>query len=212
MKNLVIPVSLKKKREIKIKRSYLINFEDKIKNLYEAGKIRGPIHLSSGNENFLIDIFKYIDRTDFVFSAWRNHYHAILHGINAKSLTDSIVKGKSMGVISKKPFFYSSSIVGGIIPIALGVALGLKQKNNKSSKVWCFIGDMTMETGQFYEAYKYSQNNNLPIQFVVEDNDISVHTPTKSAWGKKMKIPKNVIYYFYKNKYPHHGTGKWVNF
>jgi TPP-dependent pyruvate/acetoin dehydrogenase alpha subunit len=42
-----------------------------------------------------------------------------------------------------------------------------------------------METGVFHEAYKYSKNFNLPIQWVVEDNDMSVHTPTEMAWGKK---------------------------
>ena len=69
-----------------------------------------------------------------------------------------------------------------------------------------------METGVFHEAYKYSQNLNLPLQFVVEDNNLSVHTPTDMAWGKRMDAPKNVIYYQYKMSYPHHGTGQWVNF
>ena len=48
--------------------------------------------------------------------------------------------------------------------------------------------------------------------FVVEDNNLSVHTPTDVAWGKRMDVPENVIYYQYKMSYPHHGTGKWVNF
>ena len=81
-----------------------------------------------------------------------------------------------------------------------------------NKRVWCFVGDMTMETGVFHEAYKYSKNFNLPIQWVVEDNNLSVHTPTDMAWGIKQDIPNDVIYYKYKMKYPHHGTGKWVNF
>jgi len=89
--------------------------------------------------------------------------------------------------------------------------MGLK-RSNSPRRVWCFIGDMTMETGVFHEAYKYSQNFNLPLQFVVEDNNLSVHTPTDVAWGKRMDAPENVIYYQYKMSYPHHGTGKWVNF
>jgi TPP-dependent pyruvate/acetoin dehydrogenase alpha subunit len=71
---------------------------------------------------------------------------------------------------------------------------------------------MTMETGGFWEAYKYSQNFNLPLQFVVEDNNLSVHTPTTTAWNTRMEPPKNVIYYSYQMHYPHHGTGNWVNF
>lgn len=203
--------NLKIVRKIKIKKEELISFEEKIKNDYELGKVKGPIHLSRGNEIQLIKIFHYIDSKDFVFTAWRNHYHALLHGVSKKSMIEQIYSGNSMGLNSKTPFVYSSSIVGGIIPIALGTALAQKKIRSKKN-VWCFIGDMTMETGVFYEAYKYSQNLNLPLKFVVEDNNLSVHTPTTSAWIKKMKKPKNVIYYKYNNIFPHHGTGKWVNF
>ena len=56
----------------------LINFELEIKELYEKGKIRAPIHLSGNNENQLISIFKKIKKNDWVLSTWRNHYHALL--------------------------------------------------------------------------------------------------------------------------------------
>ena len=62
-----------------------------------------------------------------------------------------------MGLNFKKYNFYSSSIVGGIIPIALGLAKSLKLKKSKS-KVWVFIGDMTFETGLFYECFKYAKS------------------------------------------------------
>ena len=110
-----------------------------------------------------------------------------------------------------KPNFYSSSIVGGIIPLAVGAAMGLKRKNAKNC-VWCFVGDMTMETGIFHEAYKYSVNFNLPLHFVVEDNNLSTNTPTNKAWNKKSSIKKDVFYYKYKRQLPHHGTGNWVLF
>lgn len=201
----------KKVREIQITSDDLIKFETKVKNAYESAEIQGPIHLSSNNEEFLINIFQYIHKDDWVFSAWRNHYHALLHGVPEDILFKSIKEGKSMGTNSINPKFYASSIVGGIIPIALGVAHALKLKKS-SNMVWCFIGDMTMETGIFWEAYKYSQNFELPIQFVVEDNNLSVHTPTTVAWNKKMIPPDGVIYYNYEMMYPHHGTGNWVNF
>ena len=200
-----------KVRNIKISKTELINFEEDIKISYEKGLIKGPIHLSRGNEDILIEIFRHISKKDFVFTAWRNHYHAILHGVPIKEIKQQIYSGCSMSLNSKKPFIYSSSIVGGIIPIALGAALAQKKLNSKRN-IWCFIGDMTMETGIFHEAYKYSENFNLPLKFIIEDNDLSVHTPTLNAWKKKMKPPKNVIYYKYKNTFPHHGTGKWVNF
>ena len=198
------------KNETKVK-TKLINFENKIINFYEKGFIRGPIHLSGNNEEELIKIFKKVNRKDWVFSNWRNHYHALLHGIPEKWLLDKILKGKSMSINSQKYKFYSSSIVGGNLPIAIGASLAIKQKRSKN-KVWVFIGDMTFETGTFYECYKYAKNFKLPINFVVEDNGFSTNTPTKHAWNKLSKINSNIIYYKYKRKYPHHGTGKWILF
>ncbi len=206
-----IPKNLTRVNKVKISIEELIDFEDKIKKIYETGKILAPIHLSKGNEKELIDIFSYISPNDWVFSSWRSHYHALLHGISKKKLTEIILNGKSMGVITKKPKFYSSSIVGGSIPIALGTALAIK-KNKQKEKVFCFIGDMTYETGIFHEAYKYSRNFKLPLHFVVEDNNLSTNTPTNKAWNKKSSIKKDIFYYKYKRQLPHHGTGNWVLF
>jgi len=197
-------------REINLKKK-LINFENKVIESYEKGLIRGPIHLSGNNEDQLIKIFRKINKNDWIFSNWRNHYHALLHNIPENWLFKKILDGKSMSINSKKYKFYSSSIVGGNIPIALGAAVAFKKKNI-NSKVWLFVGDMTFETGTFAECYKYAKNFKLPIKFVVEDNNFSTNTKTKHAWGKNSKIPNDIIYYKYKRKYPHHGTGNWVLF
>ena len=189
----------------------LISFEEDIKKIYEDGKIKAPVHLSGGNEEQLIEIFKNVDKDDWVFSSWRNHYHALLHEVDKEFLKDLIVRGKSMSVYSDKPKFYSSSIVGGIIPIALGTAMSIKMKGEEN-KVWCFVGDMTFESGIFYECYKYSRNFDLPLQFVVEDNGLSTNTPTEETWGGKQTPPADVYHYEYERTYPHHGTGNWVLF
>jgi pyruvate dehydrogenase E1 component alpha subunit len=190
----------------------LIAFEDDIISHWENGEIRGPIHLSNGNEDELIKIFKKIGVTDWVFSTWRSHYHALLHGVEPSVLKQKILDGKSITIIDKDSNFYSSAIVTGILPIALGVANSMKRKGS-SNRVWCFIGDMTFETGIFYEVYKYAKNFDLPINFVVEDNEVSTNTPTAHTWnGIQREIPEDVIYYKYKSKYPHYGTGKWVVF
>jgi pyruvate dehydrogenase E1 component alpha subunit len=194
-----------------INKKTLINFEIDIKKIYEAGKIKAPIHLSGNNEEVLIKIFKKIKINDWVFSTWRNHYHALLKGIPIDWLKKEIIAGRSMGINNIKYKFYSSSIVAGTIPIALGIAKALKLKKKKQ-KVWVFIGDMTFETGMFHECYKYARNHKLPLKFVVEDNNLSTNTPTNKVWIKKSKIPKDVIYYKYKRKYPHHGSGGWVLF
>ena len=204
------------KNKIKInkpKNPFIITkFESKIYSLYNNGKIPYPVHLTKGNEVQLSKIFQYISGRDWVLSTWRNHGHALMHGINEKKLLKQIILGKSMYVSSKKNKFLSSSIAGGMIPIALGLALSIKRKKQKN-KVWVFIGDMTSMMGSFYEVYNYSRNFNLPLEFVIEDNGKSVYTNTKRTWNiKEIKYPKDVFYYKFDLKYPHHGTGKWVSF
>lgn len=199
-------------REIEHTKEDLITFENLIASHWESGKVRGPIHLSGGNEDELIEIFKRVKKTDWVFSTWRSHYHALLKGICPVWLEEQILNGKSITIVNKDEKFYSSAIVASIIPIAVGVALSNK-KNNVSDNVWCFIGDMAFETGTFYEMYKYSKCYDLPINFVIEDNGVSTNTPTIETWnGVKKEIPNDVIWYDYKKIWPHYGTGKWVIF
>jgi pyruvate dehydrogenase E1 component alpha subunit len=212
--NLYIPERFKNKEvnDVKLTEQDLINFELRVKEEYEKATITGPVHMSKGNEQQLIEIFKYVHPDDWVFSSWRNHYHALLHGVPEEHLWDLIVAGKSMSVFCKKPKVYTSSIVGGIIPIALGAAKAQKLKGT-NQKVWAFVGDMTAETGVFHEAYKYSRRHNLPLEFVIEDNDMSTNTPTSETWnGVKSEFPSDVFYYFYERGYPHHGTGQWILF
>ena len=190
----------------------LINFEDDIISHWERGEITGPIHLSNGNEQELIRIFTKIGIEDWVFSTWRSHYHGLLHGIDPETLKQKILDGKSITIVDKECKFYSSAIVTGTLPIALGVAKALKLQGSPN-KVWVFLGDMAFESGIFYEVHKYARNYDLPLHFVVEDNGVSTNTPTLDTWGGiQREIPKDVIYYKYESKYPHYGTGKWVVF
>ena len=189
----------------------LIQFENDIVQKWEDGKIRGPIHLSNGNEEQLIEIFKRISKNDWVFSTWRSHYHALLKGISPQWITNEILNGKSITLCKIDEKFYSSAIVGGTLSIALGVAMGIKEKGS-DDKVWVFVGDMSFESGIFYEVHKYARNFDLPVYFIVEDNDVSTYTPTEATWNTKKDIPSDVIHYKYKSKYPHYGSGKWVVF
>ena len=189
----------------------LIAFENRIVEHWENAKIRGPVHLSNGNEEELIEIFQRIAREDWVFSTWRSHYHALLKGIDADWLEDQILQGKSITICNADEKFYSSAIVGGTLPIALGVAQAIKL-NGGNERVWCFLGDMSFESGIFYEVHKYARNFDLPLYFVVEDNGVSTNTPTVDTWRVKRDIPDDVIWYEYKSRYPHYGTGKWVVF
>jgi pyruvate dehydrogenase E1 component alpha subunit len=190
----------------------LIAFEDTIVDHWEDGKIRGPIHLSNGNENQLIEIFKRISSNDWVFSTWRSHYHALLKGISPTWIEEEILAGKSITLCNIDERFYSSAIVTGTLPISLGVAKSIKLAGG-TEKVWCFIGDMAFECGIFYEVHKYARNFDLPLYFIIEDNGVSTNTPTDATWnGIKRDIPDDVIWYEYKSKWPHYGTGKWIVF
>jgi TPP-dependent pyruvate/acetoin dehydrogenase alpha subunit len=203
----------------------LIEFESEIGDLFNNKKIKSPIHLYYGNEDFMIEIFEKIDKeNDWVCCTWRNHYQALLKGIPSDILKDNIVNGKSMVMTLPEYKFICSSIVGGIPSIATGIAFANKLLGN-GQHVWCWVGDMTAETGAFHEAYKYSLNHNLPITFIVEDNKKSVCSPTDKIWGRSTPYylqseynggilrQKNLIYYQYDNtKYPHAGAGMRVQF
>ncbi len=204
-----------KKNNYKLKEK-LIQFENKIGELFNNKKIRAPIHLYFGNENHIINIFKKIKKNDWVLCSWRSHYQCLLKGVPEKTLEKSIIKGNSIALCFPKHKILSSAIVGGNLPISVGIAMALKLKKSKS-KVYCFIGDMTSETGIANECIKFSINFNLPITFVIEDNDLSVCTKTRLAWGQKKityenKNNKFIKYYKYKNKYPHAGSGKRIQF
>ena len=114
----------------------LIDFERKVADTFNDAKIKAPIHLHGNNESQLINIFKNINQQDWVFSSWRSHYHCLLKGVPEDKLFNDIKKGKSITLIYPEYKVYTSAIVGGIIPIALGTALGLKKKNIKDSIVY----------------------------------------------------------------------------
>ena len=189
-------------------RDDLIAFEADIAACFERGEIKGPIHLSGGNEDQLIEIFKNIKRTDYVFSTWRSHYHCLLHGVPPEKLKSHLLNGPSMNVNFPEHRFLTSAIVGGILPIACGVAAGIKRRGEKD-KVWCFIGDMAATTGACHEATIYASRHALPIKFVVEDNGLSTNTPTQETWGNELGW-RNSMWYCYTRTVPHVGTGKWV--
>ena len=199
-----------------MKEKDLINFEDNIAKLFNEAKIKAPIHLYSGNEKFLINFFRKIKKNDWVLCSWRSHYQCLLKGVPPRKITNEIIDGKSISLCFLDYKVYSSAIVGGSLPIAVGLALSLKRKKSKN-KIYCFIGDMTSETGIAHECIKYSRNKKLPIHFIVEDNRKSVCTDTRKAWSKNKLTYENVsdkfvTYYRYKLKYPHAGAGQRVQF
>jgi len=194
----------------------LIDFETDIAHEFNAGKIRAPVHLYYGNEEAIISVFRKIKAQDWVFSSWRSHYQCLLKGVPPSEVKAEIMAGRSISLCFPRYRILSSAIVSGVLPIALGVALGIKRRNG-NEKVWCFMGEMTSETGVAHECIKYARSHGLPIHWVVEDNEKSVCTDTRKAWNlskltfEDVQAP-DITYYRYTSKYPHAGAGQRVQF
>lgn len=191
--------------------SELIAFEDEVAAAFEAGRIRSPIHLQGGNELALLKIFERIRPEDWIFASYRQHYHALLHGVPRDRVMAEIMAGHSMSLTFPEHRFHSWAIVGGLCPIAAGVAAALKRRGDEAH-VWCFIGDMGARMGIYRESREYVANFELPLTFVVEDNGFACETPTRTAWGDGRARSEPVIEYAYERNRPHVGIGKWVSF
>jgi len=190
----------------------LIAFEEDIAECFNSGMIKAPVHLYNGNENEMIDIFENIEDADWVLCSWRSHYQCLLKGVPPERLKKDIIEGRSISLCYADYRVLSSGIVGGILPIAVGIALGIKRAGG-INKVWCFMGDMTSETGIAHECMKYGVSRDLPIRFIIEDNGKSVCTDTKATWGiTYLTHDEHPGYYEYINKYPHAGAGKRIQF
>tara|TARA_R110002072_G_scaffold68549_1_gene166778 strand:- start:107 stop:718 length:612 start_codon:yes stop_codon:yes gene_type:complete len=197
----------------------LIEFETEMAECFDAAMIRAPVHLYNGNEDQIIKVFKdhNIGPDDWVLCSWRSHYQCLLKGVPKDELKSAILQGRSISLCFSKYRVLSSGIVTGVLPISIGIAMDIKRKGGEN-KVYCFMGEMTSETGVAHECIKYARNHKLPIHFIVEDNGKSVCTDTRATWGMEKLTYEDVndeyiTYYKYKlDKYPHAGAGKRVQF
>jgi TPP-dependent pyruvate/acetoin dehydrogenase alpha subunit len=205
----------------------LVSFEEDIAKIYENGRIKAPVHLRSGNEANLVEVFKGVSEEDYVFSTWASHLHCLLKGVPKSLVKKDILEGRSITLHYPEYKVFSSAIVGGIAPIATGVAKALSLKKGNKSRVFCFLGDMSFHTGIVNESIRYSIGHDLPITWVIEDNGKSVGTETEPTCGIKTEVlfdslknlksvcgatEVDIIYYRYESHYPHSGTGVFVEF
>lgn len=203
----------------------LRKFEKDLAKLFEEGKINAPLHLCGGNEKQLISIFKEIKEHDYVFSTHRSHYHYLLKGGSAEKLLDEVLgketgickgKGRSMHIYDKELNFYTSAIVAGTCAIACGVATAIKNEcgqdqNSGRPHVWCFVGDGAEDSGHFTEAVRFANGRELPITFIIEDNDFSIDSTKEKRWHLYDPInDRRILRYTYQRTYPHVGIGKYV--
>jgi pyruvate dehydrogenase E1 component alpha subunit len=196
----------------------LIDFETEIAGAFNQAQIRAPVHLYSNNEEEMIRIFRDLDigPEDWVLCSWRSHYQCLLKGVPRALVKSEILAGRSISLCFPEYRIFSSAIVTGVLPIAVGIALSIQRSRGKN-KVYCFMGEMTSETGVAHECIKYSRNFNLPIHFIVEDNGKSVCTDTRSVWNQRVltyegRRDERITYYRYESHYPHAGAGQRVQF
>ena len=189
-------------------------FEREVADAFNSGRIKAPIHLSS-NFGQVHEYFNaYWKDGDWVATNWRSHLHCLAGGVPRNELMQAILAGKSITLCFPEYKVISSAIVGGIIPIAIGIAWAIKHKGG-TEKVHVFMGDMTARTGIKYECAQYAEGHDLPISFISENNGISVCTPTVEVWGVgDGGVIKRARTYEYCKKldWPHSGAGKRVEF
>ena len=194
----------------------LQSFTAEIAAAFDAGLIRHPVHLSDGNEAALIECFREIDPEDWCLGGWRFHYQCLLHGVAREALRSAIFRGDSIALCFPARRILCSALVGGIFPIAVGIASAL-QRSGAARRVHCWAGERSAEGGQFHECAKYAWNHALPVRWIVEDNGKSVLTDTRAAWGSvtlECDSPRypTIVSYRYQSRYPHAGSGARVEF
>lgn len=161
--------------------------EQKLLELFNAGEVAGTIHTSIGQEIIPVMIYKHLEAEDWILSNHRCHAHFLAKTNNFYGLLAEVL-GRETGVSSgiggsqhlHADFFMSNGIQGGMTPIAAGVGLGNKLKNNSNIAV-CHIGDGTLGEGILYEALNFTGLWQLPVLYVLEDNGISQSTPTSTT-------------------------------
>jgi len=154
-------------------------FEEKCAELYSAGKIRGFLHLYIGEEAVAVGAMQALSPEDAVFATYREHGHALARGISMDALMAEMYgkregcshgRGGSMHVFDAATRFYGgSAIVGGGLPLAVGMALA-DQLQHRPRVTACFFGDGAVAEGEFHESLNLAALWKLPVLFLCENN------------------------------------------
>jgi pyruvate dehydrogenase E1 component alpha subunit len=154
-------------------------FEEKCAELYSAGKIRGFLHLYIGQEAVAVGAMSTLAPEDAVVATYREHGHALARGIPADALLAEMYgklegccrgRGGSMHVFDASRRFYGgNAIVGGGLPIAVGLALA-DQMQGRERVTACFFGEGAVAEGVFHESLNLAALWRLPVLFCCENN------------------------------------------
>ena len=170
-------------------------FEEESGRLYMQGKIRGFLHLYIGEEAIAVGAISALRDDDYVITHYRDHGHALARGLDPKVVMAELMgkatgcsggKGGSMHLFDvSKGFMGGHAIVGGQMPIAVGLALAIKYRH-EDRVVLCFFGDGAVNEGEFHESLNLASLWKLPVLFFLENNLYGMGTPVERtrAGGK----------------------------
>jgi pyruvate dehydrogenase E1 component alpha subunit len=154
-------------------------FEEKAAELYSLGKIRGFLHLYIGEEASAVGAMQSIEEDDAVVATYRDHGHALARGLPAGALMAEMLgkangcsrgHGGSMHFFDAARRFYGGyAIVGGGLPIAVGLALADKLQGRERVTA-CFFGEGAVAEGEFHESLNLAALWRLPVLFLCENN------------------------------------------
>ena len=163
-------------------------FEDKCAELYSSMKIRGFLHLYNGEEAVAVGVMQALKPEDAIVSTYREHGQALMRGISMKAVMAEMYgkqegccrgRGGSMHLFDKSTRFYGgNAIVGGGLPLAIGLALADK-KLGRQQVTCCFFGDGAAAEGEFHEALNLAALWKVPVLFVCENNQYAMGTALK---------------------------------
>jgi pyruvate dehydrogenase E1 component alpha subunit len=154
-------------------------FEEECVELYSLGKIRGFLHLYIGEEAIAAGTMPCFKTEDKIVTAYREHGHALARGIPAGAIMAEMFgkangcshgHGGSMHLFDRsRNFFGGNAIVGGGLPVAVGLALSDKMKKTPAITA-CFFGDGAVAEGEFHESMNLAALWQLPLLFICENN------------------------------------------
>ncbi len=165
-------------------------FEERCAELYGQSKIRGFLHLYIGEEAIAAGAIPELSEGDAILGTYREHAHALIRGVPANSIMAEMFgkasgcsggRGGSMHLFDASRRFYGgNAIVGGHLPLAVGLALADKMQNRHNVTV-CFFGEGAMAEGEFHEAMNLAALWELPVLFCCENNLYAMGTSLESS-------------------------------
>ncbi|MBI3021782.1 MAG: thiamine pyrophosphate-dependent dehydrogenase E1 component subunit alpha [Candidatus Omnitrophica bacterium] len=168
--------------------------EERIKDEYASRRIRGPVHLSIGQEAIAVGVLSPCRQADVCLSTHRNHAHYLAKGGGLTGMVHELYGlpsgsckgyGGSMHLFDRQAnVLLSSAVVAGSVPIAAGIAFALKRDGTDGVCI-SFVGDGGTDEGVFYETLNLAALLKLPVFFVVENNGVSTLTPL----AKRQAVP-----------------------